>query len=60
VHGVAARCGRTLDLSGLTREEWYVAAADSMPYRRDGRASHRPFLYLLSGKTSRSSAARPE
>lgn len=60
VHGVAARCGRTLDLSGLTREEWYAAAADSMPYRRDGRASHRPFLYLLSGTTSRSSAARPE
>jgi cell filamentation protein len=60
LHDVAARCGRTLDLSGLTREQWYDAAADSMPYRRDGRASHRPFLYLLSGRTSRSSAGRSE
>ena len=60
LHGVAARCGRTLDLSGLTREEWYAAAADSMPYRRDGRASHRPFLYLLPGTTARTTARTTE
>jgi cell filamentation protein len=47
LHGVAARCGRTLDLSQVRRTQWYAAAADSMPFRRDGRASHRPFLYLL-------------
>jgi cell filamentation protein len=52
LHGVTMRCGRVLDLSGLTRQEWYAAAADSMPYRRDGRASHRPFLYLLQGRTA--------
>jgi cell filamentation protein len=52
LHGVAARCGRSLDLSGVKRTQWYAAAADSMPFRRDGRASHRPFLYLLLGTTS--------
>jgi cell filamentation protein len=46
---IAARCGRHLDLTGITREQWYTAAADSMPLRGgDGRVSHRPFLYLLS------------
>ncbi|TRW88803.1 cell filamentation protein Fic [Mycolicibacterium sp. 018/SC-01/001] len=45
--GVAARCGRRLDLTGIDRTDWYAAAIDSMPLRRDGRASHRPFLYLL-------------
>lgn len=52
LHGVAACCGRVLDLDGLTRDEWYAAAADSMPYRRDGRASHRPLLYLLQGRSA--------
>jgi cell filamentation protein len=52
LHGVAARCGRHLDLSGVTRAQWYAAAADSMPFRRDGAASHRPLLYLLSGAVS--------
>jgi cell filamentation protein len=57
LHGVAAACGRTLDFTGITRDEWYRAAADSMPFRRDGRASHRPFLYLLLPVTSRYAAA---
>ncbi len=52
LHGVATRCGRSLDLSAVRRTQWYAAAADSMPFRRDGRASHRPFLYLLSGTVS--------
>jgi cell filamentation protein len=48
LHGVAARCGRTLDLTVTNRAEWYSAAFDSMPpRRRDGRASHRPFLPIL-------------
>lgn len=46
--GIAARCGRRLDFSGIERADWYAAAVDSMPLRRDGRASHRPFLYLLN------------
>ena len=45
--GIAARCGRHLDFAGIERADWYAAAIDSMPLRRDGRASHRPFLYLL-------------
>jgi len=56
LHGMAARCGRTLDLVGIAREEWYAAAADSMPYRRDGQPSHRPFLYLLHGRTARTTS----
>jgi cell filamentation protein len=48
LHGVATRCGRTLDLTVTTRAEWYSAAADSMSLRgRDGRTSHRPFLPIL-------------
>jgi cell filamentation protein len=52
LHGLATRCGRSLDLSAVRRTQWYAAAADSMPFRRDGRASHRPLLYLLSGTVS--------
>ena len=38
LHGVATRCGRTLDLTVTNRAEWYSAAADSMgPRGRDGR-----------------------
>lgn len=48
LHAVAARCGRELDLSRVTRADWYEAARDSMPLRRDGRPSHRPFLPLLN------------
>jgi cell filamentation protein len=47
LHTVAMACGRRLDFSGVTRAEWYAASADSMPLRRDGRASHRPFLFVL-------------
>lgn len=60
LHGVAARCGRRLDLSGITREQWYAAAADSMPYKRDGRASRRPFLYLLQGASSPRNVVAPD
>jgi cell filamentation protein len=47
LHDIAARCGRRLDLTSIRRDDWYAAARDSMPLRRDGRASHRPFLFLL-------------
>lgn len=46
--GIAARSGRRIDFTGIERADWYAAAVDSMPLRRDGRASHRPFLYLLN------------
>jgi cell filamentation protein len=49
LHTVAALCGRRLDLTAVSREEWYAASRDSMPFRRDGRPNHRPFLPLLSG-----------
>ncbi|BBX67922.1 Fic family protein [Mycolicibacterium psychrotolerans] len=49
---IASMCGHRLDLTGITRHEWYAAAADSMPARRDGRVSYRPFLYLLKGAVS--------
>lgn len=45
---LAGRCGRQLDWTVVTREQWYSAAADSAPLHRDGRASHRPFLYPLN------------
>lgn len=48
LHALAVRCGRELDLSGVTRADWYDAARDSMPLHRDGRPSHRPFLPLLN------------
>jgi cell filamentation protein len=47
LHGIAGRCGRLLDLSVASRDEWYSAARDSMPMLRDGRANHRPFLPIL-------------
>ncbi len=47
LHIVTALCGRRLDLTTLSREEWYAASHDSMPFRRDGRADHRPFLPLF-------------
>ncbi|HEV7420403.1 MAG TPA: Fic family protein [Mycobacterium sp.] len=47
LHGVTTRCGRTLDLTSTSRDDWYSAAIDSMPLLRDGRANHRPFLPLL-------------
>jgi cell filamentation protein len=48
LHALAGSCGRGLDLSPITREDWYHAARDSMPLRRDGVPSHRPFLPLLN------------
>jgi len=47
LHDIASRCGRRLDLTSVRRDDWYAAARDSMPLRRDGRASHRPFLFVL-------------
>jgi cell filamentation protein len=47
LHGVTTSCGRTLDLTSTSRDDWYSAAIDSMPLLRDGRPSHRPFLPLL-------------
>ncbi len=47
LHTVAALCGRRLDLGVFTCDEWIDASRDSMPPRRDGRASHRPFLPLF-------------
>ncbi|MEZ0049102.1 cell filamentation protein [Mycobacterium sp. MAA66] len=48
LHALTAKCGRRLDLSGVTRADWYEAARDSMPSRREGTPSHRPFLWLLN------------
>jgi cell filamentation protein len=47
LHTVAALCGRRLDLSAVTRDAWTDASRDSMPPRRSGEASHRPFLPLF-------------
>jgi cell filamentation protein len=49
LHAVAALCGRRLDLCAVSREERYAASRDSMPFRRDGRPNHRPFLPLFAG-----------
>jgi cell filamentation protein len=48
LHTVAALCGRQIDLADVSRDEWCAASRDSMLLRRDGRASHRPFLSLFS------------
>lgn len=47
LHTVAVLCGYRLDLSVITRDEWYAASRDSMPFRRSGQANHRPFLPLI-------------
>jgi cell filamentation protein len=47
LHTLAALCGYRLDLAGVTRAEWYAASGDSMPFRRGGIASHRPFLPIF-------------
>jgi cell filamentation protein len=44
LHTLAAQCGHRLDLTDVTRAQWYAASRDSMPYRRGGAANHRPFL----------------
>jgi cell filamentation protein len=48
LHTVAALCGRRLDFTEVSREDWYAASRDSMPFRRDGRPTHRPFLPLFT------------
>jgi cell filamentation protein len=51
LHTVAALCGCRLDLSVISRVEWYAASRDSMPFRRSasvGQANHRPFLSLMA------------
>ena len=47
LHTLAALCGHRLDLTDVSRSQWYAASADSMPYRRGGAANHRPFLPLF-------------
>lgn len=44
LHTLAQLCGHRLDLTTVSRSEWYAASADSMPFRRGGGANHRPFL----------------
>ena len=46
LHIVATLRGRRLDLGTISREEWYAASHDSMPFRRGG-ADPRPFIPLL-------------
>ncbi len=46
LHMVAALRGRRLDLSTISREQWYAASRDSMPERRGGVANPRPFVPL--------------
>jgi cell filamentation protein, protein adenylyltransferase len=51
LHTVAALCGHRLDLTGVTRDEWYSASRDSMPFRRGsgaGGVNPRPFVPLLN------------
>jgi len=48
LHTIAVLCGRRLDLSAISREEWYAASRDSMPFRREGQPNHRPFLPLFA------------
>lgn len=47
LHTLAALCGHRLDLSRITRSQWYGASRDSTPFRRGGEANHRPFLPLF-------------
>ncbi len=47
LHLVAAMRGRRLDLSGISRAQWYAASHDSMPVGRDGGADPSPFVPLL-------------
>jgi len=48
LHTVASLCGRRLDLTSVTRQQWYAASRDSAPAGRDGQADHRPFLPLFA------------
>lgn len=48
LHIVAALRGRRLDLSTISRRQWYAASRDSMPTRRGGPVNPRPFVPLLA------------
>jgi len=47
LHIVASLRGSSLDLSTLSRGEWYAASRASMHGRHGGGADHRPFVPLL-------------
>lgn len=47
LHIVASLRGSSLDLSALSRGEWYAASRASMHARNDRRADHRPFVPLF-------------
>ena len=57
LHIVAVLCGRRLDLNAFSRERWYAASRDSMPFRRDGGPITGRFCRCLCGR-SRSAALR--
>ena len=48
LHIVATLRGRRLDLSAISRDEWYAASRKSMPLRRDGGADAGPFVPLIA------------
>jgi cell filamentation protein len=47
LHTVTTLRGRTLDLSAISRRQWYAASHDSMPLRRGESPDHVPFVALL-------------
>jgi cell filamentation protein len=47
LHVIATLRGRLLDLSTISRGEWYAASHDSMPLRRNGKADRTPLVPLL-------------
>lgn len=52
LHTIAELCGRRLDLTGVTRADWYSASRASVPLRRAGGTEDvtpRPFIPLLTG-----------
>lgn len=54
LHTLATLCGHRLDLSTVSRAQWYAASRESMPYRRGGAVNHRPFLPVFLGALSAS------
>jgi len=47
LHTVTTLRGRRLDLSAISRRQWYAASHDSMPLRRGETPDHVPFVALL-------------
>lgn len=47
LHIVTALCGRRLDLSTISRGQWYAASRESMPARRGATVDPRPFVPLM-------------